>query len=78
MFQFIRRPLLAAAVALLAATTLSAQERGKPAPEELTGLKVGAKAPRFTLKDQAGQDRPLDEFLGKGKVALVFYRSADW
>ena len=41
-------------------------------------MKVGEKAPRFTLKDQAGKDRSLDEFLDGGKVALVFYRSADW
>ena len=49
-----------------------------PRPRSTTGLKVGEKAPRFTLKDQEGKDRSLDEFLGKGKVALVFYRSADW
>ena len=53
-------------------------EQGKPAPEEQTGLKVGEKAPRFTLKDQEGKERSLDELLKKGKVALVFYRSADW
>ena len=47
-------------------------------PEEQTGLKVGEKAPGFTLKDQEGKERSLDEFLKKGKVALVFYRSADW
>ena len=48
------------------------------APEEKTGPKVGAKAPAFTLKDQNGKERTLDEFLKKGKVALVFYRSASW
>ena len=68
----------AAAVALLLATAARPQEKGKPAPEEQTGLKVGEKAPRFTLKDQEGKERSLDEFLKKGKVALVFYRSADW
>jgi len=81
MFQFTRRSALAIALTLLAATTSVAQERGKAAPEALSGLKVGEKAPRFTLKDQEGKDRSLDEFLGKGpgkKVALVFYRSADW
>jgi hypothetical protein len=65
-------------VVLLAATTASSQGVGKPAPEEQTGLKVGARAPTFTLKDQEGKDRSLDELLKKGKVALVFYRSADW
>jgi cytochrome oxidase Cu insertion factor (SCO1/SenC/PrrC family) len=48
------------------------------APEEKTGLKVGTKAPAFTLKDQAGKERSLDEFLKQGNVALVFYRSASW
>ena len=48
------------------------------APEEKTGLKVGIKAPAFTLKDQAGKERSLDEFHKQGNVALVFYRSASW
>jgi peroxiredoxin len=43
-----------------------------------TGLKVGAKAPAFTLKDQAGKERTLNEFRKQGNVALVFYRSARW
>jgi cytochrome oxidase Cu insertion factor (SCO1/SenC/PrrC family) len=74
----IRSMALAAAVVLLAAPTAFSQGNGKPAPEEQTGLEVGAKAPKFTLKDQEGKERSLDEFLAKGKVALVFYRSADW
>ena len=65
-------------LSLLSAPNLRAQGKGKPAPEEQTGLKVGAKAPRFTLRDQEGKERSLAEFLGKGKVALVFYRSAEW
>jgi cytochrome oxidase Cu insertion factor (SCO1/SenC/PrrC family) len=74
----IRSMALAAAVVLFAAPSAFSQGKGKPAPEEQTGLNVGAKAPKFTLKDQAGKERSLDEFLAKGKVALVFYRSADW
>ena len=74
----IRSMALAAVVVLLAAPIAFSQSKGKPAPEEQTGLKVGAKAPTFTLKDQEGKERSLDEFLAKGKVALVFYRSADW
>jgi cytochrome oxidase Cu insertion factor (SCO1/SenC/PrrC family) len=69
---------VALALALLAALNVQVKAQGKPAPEELTGLKVGAKAPSFRLKDQQGQERSLDEFLKKGKVALIFYRSADW
>jgi thioredoxin-dependent peroxiredoxin len=72
------RLIVLAAALLLVATTAWSQTKGKPAPEEQTGLKVGEKAPKFTLKDQEGRGRSLDEFLGKGKVALVFYRSADW
>ncbi len=70
----VRRSLLLPA----APTAWSQQSQGKPAPEEQTGLKVGEKAPRFTLKDQEGADRSLDDLLKKGKVALVFYRSANW
>ena len=49
-----------------------------PAPEQKTGLKIGTKAPAFTLKDQNGKERELAEFVKRGKVALVFYRSASW
>ena len=72
------RAMAAALVLAFFASTVQAQAKGKPAPEEQTGLKVGAKAPRFTLKDQDGKERSLDDLLKKGKVALVFYRSADW
>jgi cytochrome oxidase Cu insertion factor (SCO1/SenC/PrrC family) len=47
-------------------------------PDDKTGLAVGTKAPAFTLKDQNGKERTLDQFLKKGPVALVFYRSAAW
>jgi hypothetical protein len=54
-------------------------ERAAGAPlEEQAGLKVGDKAPPFTLLDQTGKERSLDEFLGRGRVAIVFYRSASW
>lgn len=67
-------------VALLATPSVWAQGKAqpRPAPEEQTGVKVGDKAPKFTLKDQAGKERSLDELLKNGPVALVFYRSADW
>jgi hypothetical protein len=48
------------------------------AGEERTGLKIGSKAPALKLKDQNGKERTLAELLAKGKVALVFYRSASW
>ena len=66
-------PVLAAGL-LLSAGAAAAD----PAPEEKTGLKVGEKSPAFKLKDQNGKERSLEEFVKQGKVALVFYRSADW
>jgi len=39
---------------------------------------VNERALPFALVDQHGQTRALDEWLGKGLVAVVFYRSADW
>ena len=74
----IRWMALALAFSLITAPDLRAQGKARPAREEQTGRKVGEKAPKFTLRDQEGKERSPDEFLGKGKVALVFYRSADW
>ncbi len=67
----------AAACSLLLGVLAATNAGGQP-PEQKTGLKIGAKAPVFTLKDQSSKERSLDEFLNKGKVALVFYRSASW
>ncbi|MCZ6795386.1 MAG: hypothetical protein O7J95_17415 [Planctomycetota bacterium] len=53
--------------------------RGGGAGEGSPGLSVGASAPAFQLKDQNGRDVALGDLRKKkGKVALVFYRSADW
>ena len=70
--------MLLVSLALADAPDVRGQTQAKPAPEDQGGLKVGEKAPKFTLKDQEDKNRSLDEFLDKGKVALVFYRSADW
>jgi cytochrome oxidase Cu insertion factor (SCO1/SenC/PrrC family) len=75
---------LATALALIVASTarslskLEARPEGEPRSEAQPGLQVGAMAPKFSLRDQEGKDRSLDEILKQGKVALVFYRSADW
>ena len=64
---------------LVVGVVLSSLHAADPPPEEKTGLKVGTKAPAFKLKDQAGKERTLDEFLkGEGPVAIVFFRSAGW
>ncbi len=67
-----------AGIIAFSAASARAQGNGKLTPEDQAGLEVGSPAPKFTLKDQTGRDRTLDELLAKGKVALVFYRSADW
>lgn len=46
--------------------------------EELAGIDVGDKAPRFSLQDQSGATVSLADLTAKGPVAVVFYRSADW
>jgi cytochrome oxidase Cu insertion factor (SCO1/SenC/PrrC family) len=65
--------MLGLAVCLIAVAGVATQP-----PETKAGLKAGTKAPAFRLKDQAGKERSLEEFLKKGTVALVFYRSASW
>ncbi len=47
-------------------------------PHEGPGKAAGEPALPFTLQDQHGKARSLDEFLGHGPVAVVFFRSADW
>jgi hypothetical protein len=42
------------------------------------GVAVGEPAPRFTLADQSGAERSFDTLLTRGRLAIVFYRSADW
>jgi peroxiredoxin len=55
---------LVGAVLLSLASTLAAQT---------TTLKVGDKAPDFTLPDQNGNKVSLGQFLGKKNVVLAFY-----
>ncbi len=47
-------------------------------PTQGPGVAVGQKAPPLALKDQDGRERTLKNLLAHAKVALVFYRSADW
>ena len=66
------------ALMLAAITTTCACAQGKEAPDEMTGIKVGEKAPDFSLKAQDGKTYKLSEVVKKGTIALVFHRSADW
>lgn len=58
---------------LMAAGSLCAmaQQATQPAP-----LKVGDKAPDFTLPDQDGKPVRLSGFAGRQKVVLAFYVKA--
>ena len=52
---------------------------GERAPDEMTGIKVGDKAPDFTLSDQNGKEHSLGSLLEQdGTTVLVFFRSANW
>ena len=77
MHRHMGRIAMAAALAM-AIVPLSAAQ-GEKAPDDMTGIEVGEKAPDFTLKDQNGNDTALSDLLEDNKsVALVFYRSANW
>src|SRR5690606_16349075 len=41
------------------------------------GMQKGAQAPNFTLPDQTGTTRTLDELLSKGPLVLFFYPAAN-
>jgi len=77
-----RLPVLAALVVALATPLIAADgATAQPAaavPAWVPGLKVGATAPGFTLKNAAGQEVALSALLKQGPVALAFVRSADW
>ena len=46
---------------------------GLPWVARAEALKVGDKAPDFTLKDTTWKDVKLSDFLGKKNVVLAFY-----
>ncbi len=67
-----------AACAIVALGAASAFAQAEKAPDEMTGIKVSEKAPEFTLKDQNGAEVSLADLTKKSRVALIFYRSANW
>ena len=69
---------IAVATVLALAPALS-HAQGKSAPEAMQGtVKVGDKAPDFTLTANDGKKYTLSELTGEGAVAVMFYRSANW
>lgn len=61
--------MVVAFVLALAVPTAWAQQPAAPT----THLKVGDRAPDFTLPDQNGKPVKLSDFLGKKNVVLAFY-----
>src|SRR5580704_785009 len=43
-----------------------------------TGPEIGERVPEFTLPDQHGKNRTLNDLTGPNGLLLVFSRSADW
>jgi peroxiredoxin len=58
---------------LLAAAAVSVLVLGAPWAVHGTELKVGGKAPDFTLLDTNWKEVKLSDFLGKKNVVLAFY-----
>jgi len=57
----------------LRVTVLAALLAATPLAGKAADLKVGDKAPDFTLPDQNGQKVSLSSFQGKKNVVLAFY-----
>jgi len=69
-----KAPAFLAACALVAGAAVFAQQGQQPKPAVAhTHLKVGDKAPDFTLRDQNFQPVTLSEFRGNKNVVLAFY-----
>ena len=70
-----RKPFLATLLLLALAASLVAQKKDEPkqAVPPPPKIKVGSRAPDFTLKDQNGNDVSLASFRGKKSVVLAFY-----
>ena len=75
----LKRVIAAVVALLIQVAVLPGQSHAQPAGTNWNpGLAVGAQAPAFKLLGQDGKEHDLDELLVKGKLALVFQRSADW
>jgi len=59
-------------IVLLALTAAVAYAQQQPAPPK-TQLKVGDRAPDFTLTDTEGKPVKLSDYRGKKSVVLAFY-----
>lgn len=74
-----RHAILASLTALLLSVSsnpLLAQSEAKQAKEP--GPAIGSSIKNFKLVDQTGKMSEWKQYLGKGPIAVVFHRSADW
>ncbi len=55
-----------------------ATESRTPIDVASLGPQVGEQVPDFSLPDQSGQVRTLDDILGPRGALVLFHRSADW
>lgn len=62
--------ILAVSVMTVILITAASGEKAVTTPDT---LKVGMIAPDFTLKDEAGTERSLSDYLGKKNIILAFY-----
>ena len=58
---------------ILTTVILIAAASGEKAVTTPDTLKVGMIAPDFTLKDEEGIERSLNDYLGKKNIVLAFY-----
>jgi len=68
-----------AIVLVLVSASIAAPQLGPPnniklGPYDLNRVKVGDKAPDFTLEDTNQKRIKLSDFCGKKSVVLIFYR----
>ena len=84
---FTRRLMLVAALlclpSLVSAQSGTAKDKPKAGSASKTqafspGIKVGAKVPAISLKNQLGETVSVQSMLQTGPVALVLFRSAEW
>jgi len=76
--EFWKRGAIAVAIVAMGLATAGAFAQDEWAPEEMTGINVGEKAPDFTLTNVDGTNHTLSDLTKESTVALVFYRSATW
>lgn len=73
-FLFIAALVLVGLVSAPAFAQLGPRDALKLAPTDLERIKIGQRAPDFTLRNLDGRSISLSDFRGKTNVVLVFYR----